>query len=448
MVLLALFCCLAGAPAPSVPDAQLQRLLFDPPKPGPSGRSDRRWLGADCATSLALPGRNSTATATLWLFGDTLVSAFGAGHRNLSGCAMPHQTVALQPTPASPLTFSWPEDAATGAPLNLFRPSNASMRGAVPCAAPFDETTPYYWVVSGIAESAGTGLAGPGGRLLLLAQRIVGTPGRGLGFAVLGSTAIVVDNAADAPAQWRHRSADLTTCGADEASCEMWSAGATAVPGGGGGGDGGPDGGDSGCIGGAAGGGCVYLSGGVGSAASGAGQALMRGPLAELLELRFGSLELLGADGVWRRRVPGSSAPAAAGAAGLFPQQSELSLHYHAPLGRWLAASFDGFGGQRLLLWSTPAADVRGPWRAAVAHTLGAPWSNTSRYYAYAAKIHPHLARADDELVLTYVANAWDMDALFAPGGEATAIYTPQVLRTNLTLLLNLTTTTMGRPHH
>ena len=444
VLLAAALCSLAGAPAPSVPDAQLQRLLFNPPKPGPSGRSNRRWLGADCATSLALPSRNNTA-ATLWLFGDTLVSAFGAGHRNLSGCAMPHQTVALQPTPESALAFSWPEDGATGAPLNLFRPSNASMRGAVPCAAPFNETTPYYWVVAGIS-SGGAGLAGPPGRLLLLAQRIVGTPGRGLGFAVLGSTAIVVDNAADAPAQWRHRSADLTTC-ADEASCEMWSAGATAVPGGGGGNDsgGGGGGGDSGCIGGAAGG-CVYLSGGVGSAASGAGQALMRGPLAELLELRFGSLELLGADGVWRRRVPGSSAPAAAGAAGLFPQQSELSLHYHAPLGRWLAASFDGFGGQRLLLWSTAAADVRGPWRAALAHTLGAPWSNTSRYYAYAAKIHPHLARADDEVVLTYVANAWDMDALFAPG-EATAIYTPQVLRTNLTLLLKLTTT--GRaPRH
>ena len=264
------------------------------------------------------------------------------------------------------------------------------------------------------------------GKLLLLAQRIVGTPGRGLGFAVLGSTAIVVDNAADAPSQGRHTSADLTTC-ADEASCEMWSAGAAAVPGGGSG--------AGGCIGGGAGG-CVYLGGGVGSAASGAGQALMRGPLAELLELRFGSLELLGADGVWRRRVPGSSAPAEAGAAGLFPQQSELSLHYHAPLGRWLAASFDGFGGQRLLLWSTRASDVRGPWRSVVAHTLGAPWSNTSRYYAYAAKIHPHLARADDEVVLTYVANAWDMDTLFAPG--ETPIYTPQVLRTNLTLLLKL----------
>ena len=182
--------------------------------------------------------------------------------------------------------------------------------------------------------------------------------------------------------------------------------------------------------------GCVYLVGGVGSAGAGHGQALMRGPLGALFELRFDALEILDADGTWRRRVPGSSAPGnATRAAPLFPQQSELSLHFHAPLGRWLAASFDGFGGQQLLLWSTPGADVRGPWRSVVAHTLGAPWSNTSRYYAYAAKLHPHLSSRPDEIVMTYVANAWDMDMLFTPG--ETMIYTPQLLRTNLTLLLN-----------
>ena len=126
IVLLACTGAIAPPPA-SVPDPRLQQLLFDPPKPGPSGRTDRRWLGADCATSMALPGNT-----TLWLFGDTLVSGFYGGVRNESGCAMPHQTVALQRDPSAALAFAWREDANDGdRALNMFRPSNESMERSV-----------------------------------------------------------------------------------------------------------------------------------------------------------------------------------------------------------------------------------------------------------------------------------------------------------------------------
>lgn len=123
---------------------------------------------------------------------------------------MPHQTMALQSDAASdsPLEFVWRVDEATGLPLNLFAPAGSATR-AVRCDAPFDEPTPYYWVVSGI-ESSSAGLSP--GRLVLLAQRIVATPGKGLGFGVLGTTLIAVDNAADSPTAWRFRSANLTRC--------------------------------------------------------------------------------------------------------------------------------------------------------------------------------------------------------------------------------------------
>ena len=122
---------------------------------------------------------------------------------------MPHQTMALQGEAAdSPLEFVWRVDDRTRLPLNLFAPAGSAAR-AVRCDAPFNETTQYDWIVSGI-ESSAAGL-GPG-RLVLLAQRVVATPGHGLGFGVLGTTLIAVDNADDPPTAWRFRSANLTRC--------------------------------------------------------------------------------------------------------------------------------------------------------------------------------------------------------------------------------------------
>ena len=193
-------------------------------------------------TSLHLPN-----ASTLWLFGDTLVSGFAGGHRTAAGCAMPHQTVALQPDRQAPLQFSWRENKTSGEPLNFFWPQS-SLERAVPCSDPFSETSSYWWVVAGI-ESSSAGLAP--GRLLLLAERVQGTPGQGLGFKVLGTSVIVVDNAADNPVQWSHRSVSLNTCGT--ASCETWSAG--IVPAHGCGVD------------------CVYLVGSTGPPSSGRGHS-------------------------------------------------------------------------------------------------------------------------------------------------------------------------------
>lgn len=421
-----------SAPPATVPDPRLQQLLFSLPKPGPDGDPERLWLGADCATSVQLPHNR-----TLWLFGDTLVGKWKDYQRVLDGCVMPHQTVAIQQTPSSPLQIKWRKEAASKAPLQLFWP-HGSPQKAISCDAPFGDTHPYYWVVSGI-ESGSTGLAP--GKLLLLAQRVRGTPGQGLGFTVMGTSVIAVDNAEDAePSQWRHRAADLTTC-SNASTCEMWAAGIFAAP--------------------SCGPGCVYLVGGVGSAASGHGQAVMRGSLADLLALRFDTLQALGADGEWHVRVPGARGGPALRA--LFPQQPELSLQYAAFRGgRWLAASFDKFMGTRLLLWSSETDDVRGPWSATLAYTLPPPWNDTRRFYAYAAKLHPHLAgRAasssssssfphlqddrhrrgvqdvdvadEEEVVITFVANAWNMTSLFS--ASESVIYTPQVLRVNLTRL-------------
>jgi hypothetical protein len=405
------------APGSAVPDPQLQQRLFALPKRRGGGHpsDERQWLGADCGTSLALPNGS-----TLWLFGDTLLGSWADDRRVLSDCMMPHQTVGIQPNPAGPISFRWRENGTEGGgglalPLNLFWAPDG-LEAPKPCASPFAETSAYYWVVSGI-ESGSTGLES--GRLLLLAQRIKATPGEGLGFFVLGTTVIAVDSSVE-PTDWwsRHQKADLTTC-TDDAHCETWASGVFAAP------DCGP--------------GCVYLVGSLGSAAAGYGQALLRGNLSTLLDLDFTQLELLCSDGVWRPHNPlggGSSHKPIS----LFPQQPELTLHFSPRLKKWVTASFDGFGGKRLLLWSTQSEDIRAPWASRLVYTLPPPWSNASLYYSYAVKIHPHLlggagATGDggslhDEIAISYVSNAFDMDGLFSE--EEDRIYTPQLLRLKL----------------
>ena len=74
-----------------------------------------------------------------------------------------------------------------------------------------------------------------------------------------------------------------------------------------------------------------------------------------------------------------------------------------------LVPALDGFGGQHLLLWSTPSDDVRRAWTSTLAYTLPAPFSDIKHVYAYAAKLHPHLSDSPDELVMTYATNAWNM---------------------------------------
>jgi hypothetical protein len=56
--------------------------------------------------------------------------------------------------------------------------------------------------------------------------------------------------------------------------------------------------------------------------------------------------------------APASVHAAAVAARSLFPQQPEGTLHYHAALGVWMMGSFDGFAGQKLLLWTSATAGI------------------------------------------------------------------------------------------
>lgn len=102
-----------------------------------------------------------------------------------------------------------------------------SLAPTLPCSKPFDDLQPYYWVVQGIE---GAEVSPDRSELLLLAVRVVGTPGIGLGFKVLGTTAIVVSNPASEPDQWEYTTKDMTVCGDDPTTCEQWSTAVAPAP--------------------------------------------------------------------------------------------------------------------------------------------------------------------------------------------------------------------------
>ena len=428
----------------TVPDAKLQP-LFDPPharQPWPpshpaaappsatttTAAAGFEWLGGDCASSLRLPSRGPNAT--LWLFGDTLLGTMMGGGgggggggprlRRQRGCVMPHQSYALQQGQGA-LRYAWKSDAATGAPLSIFEASAG--QPTLRCAEPFDDLAPYYWVVQGI-DAATVLQPQPGvaqvDKLLLLAVRVAGTPGVGLGFKVLGTTAIVVSNPATAadPSEWQYTAKDMTTCGDDPSTCEQWTTAIAPAPA------------TADCT------ACVYLVGQPGPTTAKA--QIMRSPLSALLELNFSSGEILCSDGQWRPRLPGAPLPPMAQRMGLFDQQPSTTLVFHPFLNKWLAAATNAFAGKEILLWSTEGSDVAGPWRSEVMYTLPLPYNDGAEVFCYAVKIHPHLIDRPDELVTTVMSNAFNMSVLFGDvpnqqhnfGGNR--IYTPYVLRTTL----------------
>lgn len=164
--LLAAIGCAASAPASVTFTAQPW------PEADALFRRDPRWRGADAAFSISLGGARS-----LWLFGDTFVGTTGMRR----GAKMVRNTVAVQtgadPTHAE-IAFQWRGDDAQ--PASFFA----------------EENDHWFWPGHGIRLKD---------TLVVFLSSVHATPGQGLGFAVDGWRAAVVDNP-DAPAAaWQPR---------------------------------------------------------------------------------------------------------------------------------------------------------------------------------------------------------------------------------------------------
>ncbi len=90
----------------------------------------------------------------------------------------------------------------------------------------------------------------------------------------------------------------------------------------------------------------------------------------------------------------------------------------------YAAVYSEGIGG-RILLRLAPA--LAGPWGDPVLVYRCPEMDWPSKAFCYAAKAHPELASAPDELLITYAANSWDFWDLF----KDARLYWPRFVRVN-----------------
>ena len=133
------------------------------------------WLGSDVGESIVL-----SPDKTLWLFGDTFISALTNGVR-VGGGPMINSTIAIQNRKQPPpdcLTFYWKQK--DGKPASFFPHQNGT---------PGD----YYWVTKGVMLH---------GELFLWAWCITSAGEKAGGFREMGSALIRVTNPLDPPERW------------------------------------------------------------------------------------------------------------------------------------------------------------------------------------------------------------------------------------------------------
>ena len=303
-------------------------------------RGDRRWLGADGAFSVDLGGGR-----VLWLFGDSWVDAAGSGSRG--NAVMLRNTIAIQqgydPADAT-IRFHWRAPAA-GEARAFFTPA-------------WDDDA-WYWPGHGIRL---------GERLLIFLNRLRPADDD-FGFASAGWAIVSITNVDAEPGDWRIESIDapddpdgITPGFASVLRHEDY----------------------------------VYAFGTPDAEKS---HPLMaaRWPVAALERGELSAMQWWGGAAGW------VADPEAHARVPLFDHgQSEMSVHFDASHGQFVAVQSVGFG----------AADVG----IRQADTLTDTWTSPQRVYSppekakpnatiYAAKAHPELEGAD--LVLTYATNSF-----------------------------------------
>lgn len=134
------------------------------------------------------------------------------------------------------------------------------------------------------------------------------------------------------------------------------------------------------------------------------------------------SLQYLASDGKWRDGFHPSAAKEV-----MVKGSPELSIRYHAKLGKWVAILFEPEGfSSRILLRTAPSP--LGPWSdGQVIYKVPEMQPDNPDYdkntFCYAAKEHPEFER--DDLVITYACNTFDIPRL----ASDLKIYFPQVVR-------------------
>jgi hypothetical protein len=306
---------------------------------------------------------------TLWLFQDSLVSKAGKGTRE--SVVMIRNSVAVQrggePASAS-MRFAW-RTRADGAPASYLP----------------EEDERWTWPLHGVRLR--------GGQMVVFLSVMQKAPGRpNFDFAPHGVRVGIVDEPVGEPASWRWRQADVPPLPFDAVL------GGAVLE----------EGGD-----------LVVLATRFGGTHVGYLARLRTGDLlAGRAEPRFWT------GSSW---VPVAALGGQPPAVVLDDAGAECSIHRDSARGRFVHVASRGFGATTIAVRFAP--DVTGPWSPPV-DVFRPPESSRPHVLVYAAKAHPHLARAAGALVVTYATNHDDFWALFRPEGKD--LYWPRFVRVDI----------------
>jgi hypothetical protein len=324
------------------------------------------WIGADGNYSVPLD-----RDTTLWLFSDTIVGKVKDGKR-LDAC-MINNSVALQRGTNAPEFFYG--KAADGKPASFILPHQGSKGD-------------YFWLLHGTRTTRG---------LFFFLQRVVtvktGTP---FGFKLVDGWLAHVANPDDPPPRWRTTQTKVPFT-------EILEKGALIF------------------------GGAVLRNGEYAyifgsdsrpeaeKAGAANGMVLARVPterFADFVQWRFL------ADGAWQENCKKVTP--------VFPHVgSEFSVSWLPGRQAYAAVYSEGIGG-KILVRLAPA--LAGPWGNPIQVYRCPEMDWPAKAFCYAAKAHPELAGASDELLITYAANSWDVWNLF----KDARLYWPRFVRVSL----------------
>jgi len=311
------------------------------------------------------------STHHLWLWADTYWGSVAGGRRENS--AWVHNTLAITPTAAIPVPtfFARTEGASIASPLPFFSPPSAKE---------------FYWMVAGtvLPES---------GALVAFAQRQADVAT----LTQIGTDVVLIRNFSDAdPQRWQYATSHV----AASDQVHSWNNGVLA-----GEGDG-----------------FVYMIGMRENDLKGTNQTqhLARIREDDLLAFNWDGMQFWGGE-------PAGWVVRAWDAAKLYDGPfTEGTLAKH-PLGFYYVVCLQA-GDPNIIIHS--AASLTGPWGGAIAYTLP---PDLARYqqFAYAAKAHPELAQAEDELVISYNVNCVGEGFTCLDGNLS--IYVPRFVRLKVT---------------
>jgi Domain of unknown function (DUF4185) len=324
------------------------------------------WIGADGAYSVPLNG-----DTTVWLFSDTLVGKVKDGKRVET--SMINNSIALQRGTNPPEFFYG--TASDGKPASFITPQHSSERD-------------YFWLAHGARTARG---------LDFFLHRVVTVkPGTPFGFKQVDGWLAHVANPEASPPQWRITQTkvpftEISTNGS------LIFGGAVLREGE-----------------------FVYVFGGdsrpeAKNAGMPHGMVMARAPAEGLGD--FAQWQFL-ANGAWQkdhRKVTPVFRDVG----------SEFSVSWLPARKAYAAVYSEGISG-KIVVRLAPA--LTGPWGSPVLVYRCPEMDWPTKAFAYAAKAHPELTSAPDELLITYAANAWDFWDLF----KNPRLYWPRFVRVKL----------------